>query len=120
MKRLDEIFDVWYGVNLEVVNSEVVDKDIPFVSRQSVNNGIVCHVKRIPNVEPNPANTLSIAVSGSVLSTFYHDYEYYSGRDVYVAKPKIEYVKKLATKNNVYIINFVVIGILTKFLLNNT
>ena len=93
MKRLDEIFDVWYGVNLEVVNSEVVDKDIPFVSRQSVNNGIVCHVKRMPNVEPNPANTLSIAVSGSVLSTFYHDYEYYSGRDVYVAKPKIELTK---------------------------
>ena len=93
MKRLDEIFDVWYGVNLEVINSEVVDKDIPFVSRQSVNNGIVCHVKRIPNLEPNPANTLSIAVSGSVLSTFYHDYEYYSGRDVYVAKPKIKLTK---------------------------
>lgn len=89
MKRLDEIFDVWYGVNLEVVNSEVVEKDVPFVSRQSVNNGVVCHIKRIPDVAPNPAHTLSIAVSGSVLSTFYHDYEYYSGRDVYVAKPKI-------------------------------
>lgn len=93
MKRLDEVFDVWYGVNLEVVNSEVVEKDIPFVSRQSVNNGIVCHVKRMPNVKPNPANTLSIAVSGSVLSTFYHDYEYYSGRDVYVAKPKLPLTK---------------------------
>lgn len=93
MKRLDEVFDVWYGVNLEVVNSEVVERGIPFVSRQSVNNGIVCHVKRIPNVKPNPANTLSIAVSGSVLSTFYHDYEYYSGRDVYVAKPKLPLTK---------------------------
>ena len=68
MKRLDEIFDVWYGVNLEVVNNEVVEKGVPFVSRQSVNNGIVCHIKRIPDVAPNPANTLSIAVSGSVLS----------------------------------------------------
>ena len=28
-----------------------------------------------------------------MLSTFYHDYEYYSGRDVYVAKPKIELSK---------------------------
>ena len=93
MKRLDEVFDVWYGVNLEVVNSEVVEKDVPFVSRQSVNNGIVCHVRRMPDVSPNPANTLSIAVSGSVLSTFYHDYEYYSGRDVYVAKPKLPLTK---------------------------
>ena len=94
MVSLAEIFDVWYGVNLEVVNSEVVPIGIPFVSRQSVNNGVVCHVKRIDDVEPNPSHTLSIAVSGSVLSTFYHDYEYYSGRDVYIAKPKIALTKE--------------------------
>lgn len=94
MVPLSEIFDVWYGVNLEVVNSEVVPIGIPFVSRQSVNNGIVCHVKRMDDVEPNPSHTLSIAVSGSVLSTFYHDYEYYSGRDIYVAKPKADLSKE--------------------------
>lgn len=88
MVKLKDIFDLWYGVNLEVVNSTVVDNGIPFVSRQSVNNGVVCNVAPIEGIMPNPAHTLSIAVSGSVLSTFYHDYEYYSGRDVYVAKPK--------------------------------
>lgn len=87
MKRLDEIFDIWYGVNLEVVNCEVENSGIPFVSRQSVNNGVVCYVKPIDGICPNPAYTLSIAASGSVLTTFYHDYEYYSGRDVYIAKP---------------------------------
>lgn len=87
MKRLDEIFDIWYGVNLEVVNCEVENSGIPFVSRQSVNNGVVCYVKPIDGICPNPAYTLSIATSGSVLTTFYHDYEYYSGRDVYIAKP---------------------------------
>lgn len=90
MVKIIDIFDVWYGVNLEVVNCEVTENGIPFVSRQSVNNGVVCHVKRIDDVVPNPANTLSIAVSGSVLSTFFHDYEYYSGRDVYIARPKME------------------------------
>lgn len=94
MVKITDIFDVWYGVNLEVVNCEVVTKDVPFVSRQSANNGVVCHVKRMINVFPNPAHTLSIAVSGSVLSTFYHDYEYYSGRDVYIARPKIELTKE--------------------------
>ena len=88
MVKLRDIFNLWYGVNLEVVNSAVVENGIPFVSRQSVNNGVVCYVAPIEGVKPNPANTLSIAVSGSVLSTFYHDYEYYSGRDVYVAEPK--------------------------------
>lgn len=90
MVKIIDIFDVWYGVNLEVVNCEVEEKGIPFVSRQSVNNGVVCYVKRIEDVTPNPANTLSIAVSGSVLSTYFHDYEYYSGRDVYIARPKFE------------------------------
>jgi hypothetical protein len=86
MKRLDEIFDIWYGVNLELVNCEEIEGGIPFVSRQSVNNGISGYVKDV-YIDPNPAHSLSIAGSGNVLSTFYHDYEYYSGRDVYIAKP---------------------------------
>lgn len=89
MVKLSEIFEIWYGVNLEVVNSTVVEKGVPFVSRQSVNNGVVCYIEKIEGLTPNPPHTLSIAVSGSVLSTFYHDYEYYSGRDIYIAKPRI-------------------------------
>lgn len=95
MVTLDSIFDVWYGVNMEVVNSEVVTSGgIPFVSRQSTNNGITCYVKSVDGISPNPAHTLSIAVSGTVLSTYYHDYEYYSGRDIYVARPKIALTKE--------------------------
>lgn len=93
MVRLDEVFEIWYGVNLEVVNCEVVEKGMPFVSRQSTNNGVNCYVKEIEDITPNPANTLSIAVSGSVLSTYFHEYEYYSGRDVYIAKPKLPFTK---------------------------
>ena len=87
MKRLDELFEIWYGVNLELIYCEPEKNGIPFVSRQSVNNGISDYVKSI-EITPNPANTLSIAASGSVLTTFFHDYEYYSGRDVYIAQPK--------------------------------
>jgi hypothetical protein len=87
MKKLSEIFDLWYGVNLELINCEEIENGIPFVSRQSVNNGVVGYVREL-DIVPNPANTLSIACSGSVLTTFFHDYEYYSGRDVYIAKPK--------------------------------
>lgn len=95
MVTLDSIFDVWYGVNMEVVNSEVVTSGgIPFVSRQSTNNGVTCYVKPVDGISPNPGHTLSIAVSGTVLSTYYHDYEYYSGRDIYVAKPKIPLTKE--------------------------
>ena len=111
MKRLDEIFDVWYGVNLELVNCEQIENGIPFVSRQSVNNGISGYVKPI-DIVPNPAHSLSIAGSGSVLSTFYHDYEYYSGRDVYIAKPKQNLSKEqmlyyaYVIENNKYRFNY--------------
>lgn len=89
MKTLGELFDIRYGVNLEVVNCEVVENGgIPFVSRQSVNNGVACHVRELPYEEPNPAGTLSIAGGGSVLSTFLQDEPYYSGRDIYVATPR--------------------------------
>jgi len=92
MKKLEDIFDLWYGVNLELINCEQIPNGIPFVSRQSTGNGIVGYVTLTDKI-PNPAHTLSIAGSGSVLSTFYHDYEYYSGRDVYIAKPK-QYLTK--------------------------
>ena len=97
MKMVDEIFDIWYGVNLELVNCDETENGIPFVSRQSTNNGISAYVKPV-DVTPNPAHTLSIAGGGSVLSTFYHDYEYYSGRDVYIAKPK----QKLSKEQMLY------------------
>ncbi len=87
MKKLSEIFNIWYGVNLEFINCEQVKDGMPFVSRQATGNGIVGYVTPI-DIVPNPPHTLSIAGSGNVLSTFYHDYEYYSGRDVYIAEPK--------------------------------
>ncbi len=86
--KLSDIFDIWYGVNLEVVNCDETPKGIPFVSRKSLNNGIATYVQEIDDVISNPPNTLSVACSGTVLSTFYHPYPYYSGRDVYILKPK--------------------------------
>ncbi len=95
MKKLSDIFDIWYWVNLEVVNCIETDKSwIPFVSRTSENNGVSTYVEQNDYLEPNPAFTISIAWSGSVLSTFFHDYEYYSWRDLYIAKPRIALSKQ--------------------------
>lgn len=48
MKKLSDLFDYWYGVNLELVNCQINDKGIPFVSRTSNNNGVVARVELIP------------------------------------------------------------------------
>lgn len=60
--RLEELFDVKYGVNLELANCQRVDsKDgINFVARTSANNGVVAKVAKIEGIEPQAAGTLVV------------------------------------------------------------
>ena len=93
LKKVSDIFTVSYGVNLELVNVEEVspgsEDAIFFVSRTENNNGVSAIVRKMDDVPPNQAHTLSVAGGGSVLSTFYHSYEYYSGRDIYILTPRV-------------------------------
>lgn len=90
--KLSDLFNVIYGANLELVNltqCKSTDKNaIPFVSRTENNNGVSAYVETELDIDPNPSNTLSVAGGGSVLSTFYQPFPYYSGRDLYVLVPK--------------------------------
>ena len=90
--KVSDLFNVIYGVNLELVNltqCKSTDKNaVPFVSRTENNNGVSAYVETELDIEPNPAHTLSVAGGGSVLSTFYQSFPYYSGRDLYVLVPK--------------------------------
>jgi hypothetical protein len=99
---LKELFTPVYGVNLELIHLEECnkndDKSIRFVSRTESNNGISAYVKRSLDIKPNPAHTISVAVSGSVLSSFYQSDEYYSGRDLYYLIPK----KKMSKEEMIF------------------
>ncbi|MBF0555486.1 MAG: restriction endonuclease subunit S [Nitrospirae bacterium] len=113
---IKELFTPVYGVNLELVHLEECEKkdlnSIRFISRTEQNNGIAAFVKKIDEIRPNPAHTISVAVSGSVLSSFYQEVEYYSGRDVYYLYPIIEMNKEemifyaLCIKANKYKYNY--------------
>lgn len=81
--RLDTIFDVHYGTDLELNKIEQEANGIPFVSRNRNNNGVVAHVKKIEGISPNPSHSISVPLgSSSVLFAHYQDKEYYSGRDL--------------------------------------
>lgn len=92
MAKIEDLFYVKYGVNLELQNCEIVQDEtedsVNFVARTSQNNGVVAKVKRISGVTPQEAGTISCAAGGSVLSTFVQLKPYYSGRDLYVLTPK--------------------------------
>ncbi len=92
--KISDLFQVVYGVNLELVNldqCDYTDTDaIYFVSRTDNNNGVSSIVRKQLDIEPNPAHTISVAGGGSVLSSFYQHAPYYSGRDLYYLLPKKE------------------------------
>jgi hypothetical protein len=91
--KVKDIFDVVYGVNLELINCNETSSFsdcVNFVSRTSENNGVVARVSLMHGIKPHAAGTISCAASGSVLSTFVQHEPYYSGRDLYVLTPKLE------------------------------
>lgn len=89
--KVRDLFDVKYGINLELVNCQLTGKDDPeginFVARTSSNNGVVAKVKPIEGKQPHPAGVLSFASGGSVCSTFVQKEPFYSGRDLYILTP---------------------------------
>lgn len=90
MVRVEDLFDVKYGISLEFNKMTPDDEGIPFISRKSVNNGMEGRVKLIEGIEPNPANTISVAASGSVMESFLQKRPYYSGYHIMVLTPKQE------------------------------
>lgn len=88
--RLQEIFNIHYGVNLEYLNCEPVSspEGVNFVSRTAMNCGVSGRVALIDGIEPEKKGTISIAGGGSVLSTFLQTEDYYSGRDLFVCESK--------------------------------
>lgn len=90
MVELQAIFDVSYGVNLELNKLTESADGINFVSRTAKNNGVSAKVLPLENVKPIPAGTITVAGGGSVLETFLQSEPYYSGRDLYYLTPKTE------------------------------
>ena len=114
--RVSDLFNISYGNSLELIKLEqclpMEEGAIPFVSRTEKNNGISAFVYEQLDIEPNPAHTLSVAVSGSVLSAFYQPLPYYTGFHVLILHPKTKmsttkmlYYSKLISANK-YKYNF--------------
>ncbi|HLD30799.1 MAG TPA: restriction endonuclease subunit S [Patescibacteria group bacterium] len=92
--KVSDLFTIKYGNSLELINlvqCKSTDKNsVPFVSRTENNNGISAFVEEELDVDKNPAHTLTVAVGGSVLSTFYQPLPFYTGFHVLVLEPKKE------------------------------
>lgn len=92
---VDELFQVKYGINMELINCETVrdwndGETVSFVARTENDNGVVAYVKATEGKQPQAAGLLTCAGGGSVLSTFVQRRPFYSGRDLYLLIPKYD------------------------------
>lgn len=86
--KLTDIFHVEYGNSLQLNNLVEDENGINFISRTAKNNGVSAKVKLLETVSPTPKNTITVALGGSVLSTFLQPEQFYSGYHIYCLSPK--------------------------------
>lgn len=97
MAKLRELFNVEYGSNFDLARVEEIDikNGVPYVSRTEKNNGVATYLKELDeSVKLNKPHTLSVALGGSVLETFYQGEPYYTGYHIAVLTPINEMTKE--------------------------
>ena len=89
---VEDLFVVTPGHSLDLValnETTASDPDgVAFVSRKRPNNGVQAFVSRLDDVEPALAGTLTMALGGTVASTFLQPRSYYTSYHVSILSPK--------------------------------
>lgn len=88
--NISDIFRISYGNKLDMCNMTPQKNGIAFVTRTSKNNGIGGYVEKLKNEEPYPPKCLTVALGGSVGSTFLQKQPFYTSQNVAVLEPKEE------------------------------
>lgn len=87
MKRLDELFEIKNGNDLELCYQHKNEDGINFVSRTENNNGVSARIDEIEGLEPWDSGTISVSLGGSVLEAFVQTEAYYTGYHMRVLIP---------------------------------
>lgn len=87
--NITSIFNVEYGNKFDKCNMIETDKrDIAFITRTGSNNGVGAYVEFIEDINPYPAGCLTIALGGSLGSTFLQPKPFYTAQNIAVLIPK--------------------------------
>lgn len=89
--KISDLFVLHQGNGFELYNMSLSDtSNINFISRTAQNNGVVAKVCRDEAKEPFPAGYITVALGGSVLSSFVQIRPFYTAYHIMVLEPKIE------------------------------
>jgi hypothetical protein len=89
--KVSELFALHQGNSFELINMKINRKsEINFVARTGENNGVAARVRQIETIAPFPAGCITVALGGSVLSSFVQYKPFYTGFHVMALEPKKE------------------------------
>lgn len=89
--KISDLFILHQGNGFELCNMNLSEtSDINFVSRTAQNNGVVARVDKEETKCPFPAGYITVALGGSVLSSFVQIKPFYTAFHVMVLEPKRE------------------------------
>lgn len=87
--KVNDLFILHPGNSFELINTEISNTSgINFISRTAVSNGVIAQVVLDPQVEPYPAGFITVALGGSVLSSFVQSKPFYTAFHIKVLEPK--------------------------------
>lgn len=87
---LTDLFEIRNGNSLELLSCDQDAKGLPFISRSSANNGMVCRVIELDDVQPMAAYCITVALGGSVLSSFFQTEAFYTSFHIQCLYPKVK------------------------------
>lgn len=96
---LNKIFDIQYGNKMDLCQMVInPDSKIAFVTRTSQNNGVGAYVEEVDDVKPYDKGLITVALGGSIGSTFVQPNKFYTAQNVAVLKPNCNHRMSLHEK----------------------
>ena len=108
--NINNIFNVNYGSKFDLMDMTYNNPSVNFVGRTAKNNGVVACVDRV-NKPPFKAGLITIALGGSIGSSFIQDKDFYTAQNVAVLEPKFE----MNTLQKLFVCQMIQFEVATKF-----
>lgn len=87
--NITDLFLVEYGNKFDKCNMvESTKREIAFVTRTSLNNGVGAYVEVVEDIQPYPAGCLTVALGGSLGATFLQSKPFYTAQNIAVLIPR--------------------------------
>ena len=87
--KLSKLFAFSHGSKLDLNKMKILDsnKGVNFVGRTARNLGVVAKVEKQDDLEPYQAGSITVALGGSVLSSFVQLEPFYTAQNIMVLSP---------------------------------